>query len=199
MTGICPVCGAPGLRQETSYESICVPFGKDASVARTLEVCDTCGSRVYPEGDDSSVLSSALTSAVTSSVHTMLDDLAKCGYSMAYMERGLGLPPRTIGRWKGGEISAAALTLLRAVRAFPFVVQAAEAGFRASTCEALVVADAAQRLLQKAKERDITCHVEATHEPGRKTMTLVATQATAQTSAAPVIAHWAKALPEAAT
>jgi hypothetical protein len=196
MTSTCPVCGASGLRKETTYESIHIPFSKDASVPRTLEVCDHCGFDLYAE-DEGETTTAALASAITASVHGMLDDLAQQGHSMAYLERGLGLPQRTLGRWKGGEISAAALTLLRTVRAFPFVVQAAEAGFRTQTCDALIVAEAAQRLLQKAKTHNVTCRVEARYEVGQKTVTVVAKQATVPTSGAPVLTNWAKALPEA--
>jgi transcriptional regulator with XRE-family HTH domain len=59
----------------------------------------------------------------------MLDELARQGLSMAYLERALSLSPRTIARWKNGELSASALALLRLVRCFPWLLKVARADF----------------------------------------------------------------------
>lgn len=54
------------------------------------------------------------------------------GYSNASMERSLGLPARTLERWKNDRTivpSAAALALMRIVRTYPWILKVADAPF----------------------------------------------------------------------
>jgi hypothetical protein len=101
-------------------------------------------------------------SADRESIPPLLDALAAAGVSMAYVERVLGLPPRTLARWKAGECSAAGLALLRLVRAFPWVLQAAAARFSPAECQRLLLKAAGAALAATVTASGLKCSVVAT-------------------------------------
>ncbi|MFA5698302.1 MAG: hypothetical protein WC954_01035 [Sphaerochaeta sp.] len=62
----------------------------------------------------------------------ILNDLNEMGYSNALMERILGLPARTLARWKNEQSinpSAAAIALMRIIRTYPWILVVADAKF----------------------------------------------------------------------
>ena len=67
------------------------------------------------------------------------------------MERALELPSRTIARWKGGEVSAATLALLRITRTFPWILEVADAHFDQSVANYRLVAEAGHVLQDALK------------------------------------------------
>lgn len=81
----------------------------------------------------------------------MLQHLAEAGISMAYLERALRLPARTVARWKSGNVSASGLALLRVVRRFPWVVEVAASRFAEDVAARAVVGAAAETLHQAAE------------------------------------------------
>jgi hypothetical protein len=60
-----------------------------------------------------------------------MEKLTSDGYSLAYMERALGLPRRTMTRWRaeGSKISAPALALLKTIRTYPWILEVSENQF----------------------------------------------------------------------
>lgn len=62
----------------------------------------------------------------------IINDFVKAGYSMAYMERALGLPMRTMARWKKGSYAKADLALMKVLKAFPWMIKVADEQFKDS-------------------------------------------------------------------
>lgn len=106
-----------------------VPYAPATACEVEYAVCGSCGE----EGDfaqaNDAKLNLAVKEAAKASVAAMLDGLTSQGISMAYFERALQLPARTLTRWKSGDHSAASLALLRVIRTYPWILDVADEGF----------------------------------------------------------------------
>lgn len=140
MTERCPACGSDQLVSEKLARRYSPPFGDPLDYDVPMIACRTCDEGFEAEGA-SDVVKRAEEAANRSSVKAMVEQLEKRRITMAYMERVLGLAPRTIARWKTGEISAAGLALLRIVRTFPWILRVASARFDQVTARRLLSAE----------------------------------------------------------
>jgi len=106
-----------------------MPFSPGAVYESETDRCRKC----EMEGDfakaNDKAISIAVAEAKKVSVASIINYLAESGKSMAYIERAFDLPQRTLMRWKGGDLSAGGLALLRLVATFPWTVEVAEAQF----------------------------------------------------------------------
>jgi len=149
MVNKCPACGSTDVRQEQVNESLPVPYGEDVVVATTQFTCAVCGETGDFTGENDAIVESALKKRVGESVLQMFEGLAAMGISLAYFERALRLPARTTARWKAGELSAAPVSLLRAVRTYPWLLEVADSGFD-RTVASFKLLEAAARLVTSA-------------------------------------------------
>jgi hypothetical protein len=133
--GFCPVCGSTDVLTGSINESLPVPFGPAATFTTTQYTCNTCGESGDFAGENNSTINEALKKSTALSVSEMFEYLSKEGITAAYLERALRLPPRTTARWKGGNLSAAALALLRFVRTYPWLLAVADANFESSAAK----------------------------------------------------------------
>lgn len=125
----CPLCGGGPLEPSEAREVLTVPYGPECSFMRNDERCLGCGeSGDFSQLNDARI-EAALADAIRRSVVTMLEDLSREGLSMAYLERVLRLPQRTLAGWKDGNCPDAGVALLRALRTFPWLARVAESGF----------------------------------------------------------------------
>jgi hypothetical protein len=88
------------------------------------------------------VLKQAIETADQRSLGSILEWLGEVGISMAFVERALRLPTRTVARWKAGECSASGIALLRLVRRYPWLLEVAAAGFSEVAARKAVLAAA---------------------------------------------------------
>lgn len=139
----CPVCGSEDVREERVSESLPIPYGPRASFNTTQYLCNSCGEAGDFTGENTSIINDAIRKSSNLSASTMLEHLAEEGYSSAYLERAFRLPPRTTSRWKSGELSSAALALLRSVRTYPWLLEVADSGFDTSVAKTKLVEAAA--------------------------------------------------------
>ncbi|MBN2497940.1 MAG: hypothetical protein JXR96_25325 [Deltaproteobacteria bacterium] len=142
----CPVCGSEDVREERVAESLPVPYGPAASFTTTQYTCNTCGESGDFTGANSSIINDAIRKSSAESAASMLEHLAGEGISSAYFERAMRLPARTTARWKYGELSAAALALLRSVRTYPWLLEVADADFEPVTAKTGLIGAAASAL-----------------------------------------------------
>lgn len=149
MSAFCPACGSDAVETKINKHSLPVVYGNPAVYEEVTEECQTCGESGDFSGANDELIEKALGIAKKQSVIDMLDNLAHKGIKMSYMERSLELPSRTIARWKGGELSAATLALLRIIRTFPWILEVAEARYDQSMAKYRVVEEAG-RLLHEA-------------------------------------------------
>jgi transcriptional regulator with XRE-family HTH domain len=97
-------------------------------------------------------------------VENSIQFLSSLGLTMAYVERVLGLPRRTIMRWQAGEYSAAAIALLRIVCAYPWLLQVAENHFDERMSRKIIIEQAANVLYRQREQPDLTEHAEELRE-----------------------------------
>jgi transcriptional regulator with XRE-family HTH domain len=146
MSKFCPVCGSTEFKTVTNKNSLPIAYGEPAIVEETTDTCLSCGvSGDFSDENDLRV-TTALAEAKKKSIDAMLETLSEMGIKMAYLERALELPARTVSRWKSGESSAASLALLRAIRTYPWILEVADARFDPYIAKMKLVEGAAQVL-----------------------------------------------------
>lgn len=126
----CSYCGSEDVDIREDQVGVSEPFADVNTATVKMVVCNTCGF-VEDHEDNDRVLQDALAVCKQSSMVHILTYLNAQGYTNASMERSLGLPARTLARWKNEDIvpSAAALALMRFIRTFPWLLRVAEKEF----------------------------------------------------------------------
>ncbi|MFZ2171935.1 MAG: hypothetical protein WAW61_20125 [Methylococcaceae bacterium] len=146
MSTFCPACGSDSIETTKKKHMIPIVYGNPAVFDEVLERCLVCEESGDFSGANDELIDKAIEVAKKQSVIDMLDALSHKNIKMSYMERALELPTRTIARWKGGELSAATLALLRIIRTFPWILEVADAHFDQSIANYRLVEEAAHVL-----------------------------------------------------
>jgi hypothetical protein len=142
----CPVCGSSDVAVATSQRSISAPLGPSVYAQLETDTCSSCGEQGdFERHNDEAIRAAEHQSAVASVTH-LLEGLSHRGCSMAYMERALSLPTRTVTRWKAGEVGAAPMALLRIVATYPWMLEVADARFAPHIAASKVVVEAGKVL-----------------------------------------------------
>ena len=84
---------------------------------------------------------------------------------MAGMERVLGLPQRTMMRWKAGTFSDSAAALLRILATYPWMIDVADARFDPVYAQERVAIEGVRAVARLAHQRNIFQGVVATTDP----------------------------------
>lgn len=142
----CPVCGSTDVASAMATDTIDVPFLNSETIAVFQDTCSKCGEVGDFSDRNDAIIEAALERLNSRSVEENLGFLSSLGLTMAYIERALELPQRTLMRWKAGEHSASAVALLRMVRAYPWILKVAERGFEEKYARFVVVEQAATYL-----------------------------------------------------
>ena len=149
----CPACGSDDVTSATNVAELALPFSEAVRVEEVVNTCRVCGT----EGDfldqNQARVDEALRVATRESVRQMIDGLGNQGVTMAYFERALRLPQRTLARWKTGECTASAIAVLRLVSTYPWLLSVAEASFDFSCAQQKLVEAASQVLAGAASRR----------------------------------------------
>jgi len=158
MSTFCPACGSDSIETTKKKHMIPIVYGNPAVFDEVLEKCLVCEESGDFTGANDELIDKAIEVAKKQSVIDMLDALSQNGIKMAYMERALELPTRTIARWKGGEVSAATLALLRIIRTFPWILEVADAHFDLSVANYRLVVEAGHVILKQPHPDQIQMH-----------------------------------------
>jgi len=129
MNKTCPVCGGVDLTKETREQVIPLEFGRDITIEATVYACPDCGMEGDFFGDNEHKIESVLEEAQKKFAAMIIDGLSEQNISMAYFERAMSLPVRTLARWKRGEVTASASALLKTVKTYPWILEVAEKRF----------------------------------------------------------------------
>lgn len=127
----CLFCGKEAVRIETYEMQVSEPYGESSVVTLREKVCEHCG---FVEDDEANdvVVQKELATLKRGSMVRMLDTLNSMGHTNAAMERVLGLPARTLARWKNEHTmspSAAGVALIRIIRTYPWILAVADERF----------------------------------------------------------------------
>lgn len=140
----CPVCGSLNVSSKTTTRTIGIPFVGQKIVSIFVDLCTNCGQSGDFFRRNTPIIEDAIHSAEQEFVARTVEWLNERGIPMAYVERVLSLPARTIIRWRDGEFSAAPIALLRLVRTCPWLLTVAEAAFDPGVAASAVVGASAE-------------------------------------------------------
>jgi hypothetical protein len=141
----CVVCGSSNVKAVQAEQCMPVPYGPMARVTVTTHACADCGEQIDATRDTER--EAALSLALKASVEGILTHLCATEWSLVAIERALGLPARTLSRWKAGQDpSAAGVALLRIVRTYPWVLEVADSRYDPSVAAGKLLEAAASAL-----------------------------------------------------
>jgi transcriptional regulator with XRE-family HTH domain len=103
-------------------------------------------------GENDRRIAQALEAAVSMSAKGIIEQLSNRGVSMAYIERALRLPQRTLARWKTGEFSAPGIALLRLIRTYPWLLSVADDSFDPALARQTLIVEAGKAISEVIAE-----------------------------------------------
>jgi transposase-like protein len=153
MTIECPICGSTNLEKKISNEILRGDLGKETYYKKTSYKCLDCESE--SEGDSSKENTDAINLALDTLkkeyIKSTLDYFIENKISFSSVERILNLPQRTLTKWKNNvsQPSAAGIALLKFLRVFPWLLNAAEHSYDYDTSQKIFLKSTFNILLQK--------------------------------------------------
>jgi len=129
MSASCPLCGSENVIIKQAVDHYLIPFCEELELTHSVHYCQDCEEEGDFDGTLDAQVKNALQKANDASAVKLLEDLSSTGISMTYLEKALRLPYRTTQRWKRGNISQAALALLRLVRFDPHLLEVADENY----------------------------------------------------------------------
>ncbi len=129
MSVSCPICGAEELTKSIKERIIPIELGRDITINETIYSCAECGMEGDFFNENDRKVEAALEESKKQTAVMIIDELSEQDISMAYFERAMGLSTRTLNRWKRGEVSAPSFALMKTVRAYPWILEVADARF----------------------------------------------------------------------
>lgn len=144
----CPNCGSNDVKSLTEVNKGQLTLGPEFDYQITIHECNSCGEKGdFTDEGDARYLAS-LKEAQKALQKSLIEDLGEMGFTMAYIERALELPQRTLARWKNGDLSAANLALLRVLRTMPWIVDVADHNFNQKYITSKMLSFIAEQLSQ---------------------------------------------------
>lgn len=157
----CPACGSSDVAVTYESRSYSAPFGAPSSVSTEITTCRACGESGDFRNANAAALKQAIETADQKSIASILEWLGAAGVSMAYIERALRLPTRTVARWKSGECSASGIALLRLLRTYPWLLDVAASSFSDLAARRAVLTAASEVLAEAVDAAGLQYSVSA--------------------------------------
>lgn len=127
---VCPSCGSVNVQVRHETKQFLLPYAAPVEYDAAIDCCLDCKIEGDFSGTRDKEFADLIKKAKKHSATMMIENLfEKNRFNMAYMERALELPMRTMMRWKTGDISAAALSLLRIITTYPWIVDVADSKY----------------------------------------------------------------------
>jgi len=150
-SNLCSYCGGHDLTITNKDYTLSEPYGGEALIQVHVCVCNTCGFTEDDSDYNDPLILEGLAVLKRQSMVNVLTELNSLGFSNASMERTLGLPARTLARWKNETSlnpSAAALALMKIIRTFPWILAVADQRYDAKSAQSMVLQQAFSSLLE---------------------------------------------------
>jgi len=154
---ICPVCGIGTLEKVPRTIMITDPSG----IEKTIEVfeykCPSCDAEGDLFGDNERTLQKKYVEIRADAVASMLEEFSGNSISYSAAERVLGLPQRTLSKWKNKSVipSAGATALMRYLHLFPWLLDVADNKFEKKGAMRIHIAAAMRDLCDMTKASDV--------------------------------------------
>jgi len=147
---ICPVCGSDKLESILRKETINGDLGKDTVIDVPHEKCMDCGFEGDVLGENDKTIEKALSVLNKKYIDEVLNFFIEKKINFAGIERAVGLPQRTLTKWKNGISSptAAGIALLKYLRTFPWLIEVAENKYDFNISQKIFITEALNMLLK---------------------------------------------------
>jgi len=128
----CPVCGSENIKKSEKKTTITIEFGRDITIDEVICTCLDCNFDGDFAKENDKIIEHALTEAKRDMSKFILEELSNNGISNTHFERTMGLPFRTLARWKKGNISASGYALLKIIKTYPWILSVADEKFNST-------------------------------------------------------------------
>jgi ribosomal protein L20A (L18A) len=131
----CPACGSADIEANDGQDTISVPYGPAVAYTKTIHHCHACRTVGDFTGDNDAKIKFAQAKSQGESAKFMIEQLTTSPnvyqpvLTPSYVERALRVQSGSTKLWKMGMISDTALSLLRIVYTFPWLLQVSDASF----------------------------------------------------------------------
>ena len=146
----CPNCGSNQIKVLSESCRGQLTLGPEFEYQALIHECMECSEKGDFNGDGDTKYLESLKAAQKTLQKSLIEELGYLGFSMAYIERALELPQRTLARWKNGDVSAANLALLRIIKTIPWIVDVADHSFDQGYVTSRMLASLAEKLAEAA-------------------------------------------------
>lgn len=152
---VCPSCGDTDVNEQMDgFREYTPPYGELTRSPIKSYKCNVCGASGDFYQENVEIESALIRSADSKSVLKMLSLLSEQGISNAYFERALDLPVRSVARWKNGQYTSSAISLLRMVTTYPWLLKVASLSFADDAAGNILVAAALDKVRElRAREK----------------------------------------------
>lgn len=152
---LCSYCGGNDVTVVDKPYTLSEPYGGEAIIQSHVFLCNTCGFLADDSEYNDPLIQEGLAVLRRQSMVNVLTELNNLGLSNASMERTLGLPARTLARWKNESSlkpSAAALALMKIIRTFPWILAVADQRYDKKSAQAMVLEQAFASLEESSSQ-----------------------------------------------
>ncbi|MCK4979746.1 MAG: hypothetical protein KAS62_05080 [Candidatus Delongbacteria bacterium] len=133
---ICNYCGSHDFEERTNSFCEVEPYGEEIEVEERILKCKDCGEEINYTYNYTDEYENAVRKSEESSVRNILDFFNNKKIKLKQIEESLGLPIRTLSRWKSRlNYSKIGLTLLRIARSYPWIILVAARRFESKTVD----------------------------------------------------------------
>jgi len=154
---VCPVCGIGVLEKTPSTITLSDP----SEIEKTIEIfeykCPSCDAEGDLFGDNEHTIQKKYVEIRADAVASVLEKFSDNGVSYSAAERVLGLPQRTLSKWKNKSVvpSAGATALMRYIHLFPWLLEVADNKFEKRGAMRIHIAAAMRDLCDMTKESNV--------------------------------------------
>lgn len=125
----CPACGSTFTKRHENIKEDRVTLGPKFNYKEIYYTCKSCHEEIdiFCETDQNFLIEQK--KAQHKFIQNTIDWLSNNKINMALFERIFELPARTLTRWKEGNFSSSALSLLHIIITYPWIIKVAEKRF----------------------------------------------------------------------
>ena len=156
----CSYCGSSSFQKRKEEQFEFEPYGDKELFQEEIWICEKCGEELNYTLNFTDEYEKAQKRSELSSIKNILDFFNKKNIKFKDIEDSLGLPVRTLSRWKSRlNYSAIGLTLLRIIRSYPWIIYLAARRFEKKYADAVFKEAAMEKaVLNEGKSALDTAH-----------------------------------------
>lgn len=157
---ICPVCGSKNINRHEKIKADHVTLGPEFTYKDIYYSCNDCKEEIDILGETDQNYQVAQKEAQKIFAQQAIEYINSRGISMALFERVFELPTRTLTRWKEGNFSSSAMSLLQIVVTFPWIINVAENRFNPELAKRELIYAATNKFFECAANLETNLEIE---------------------------------------